>query len=42
MLKLSGSDLKQLREALTSGFRDYSALKIFVSDNFDFQLNPEV
>lgn len=39
MLKLSGSDLKQLREALTSGFRDYSALKIFVSDNFDFQLN---
>lgn len=39
MLKLSGSDRKQLREALTSGFKDYSALKIFVSDNFDFQLN---
>lgn len=39
MLNLSGTDRKQLREALTSGFRDYSALKIFVSDNFDFQLN---
>lgn len=39
MLNLSKDDRRQLREALTSGFRDYSALKIFVSDHFDFQLN---
>ena len=39
MLKLSGDDRRDLREALTSGFRSYSSLKIFVSDNFDFPLN---
>jgi endonuclease G, mitochondrial len=35
MLKLSPDDRKQLRLALTSGFRQYSSLKIFVSDNFE-------
>lgn len=39
MLRLSKEDRKQLRESLTSGFQSYSSLKIFVSDNFDFQLN---
>jgi len=39
MLKLSGDDRRDLREALTSGFRSYSSLKIFVSDNFDFPLD---
>lgn len=35
MLKLSTDDRKQLRLALMSGFRQYSSLKMFVSDNFD-------
>lgn len=35
MLNLSSGDRKQLRKALNSGFRKYSSLKIFVSDNFD-------
>ena len=35
MLNLSKDDRKQLRKALNSGFRRYSSLKIFVSDNFD-------
>lgn len=39
MLKLASSDRRHLRMALTSGFRSYSALKIFVSDNFEFRLN---
>jgi endonuclease G, mitochondrial len=39
MLNLSNDDRKQLREALTSAFRDYSSLKIFVSDRFSFRLN---
>ena len=39
MLTLSGEDRKQLREALTSGFRTYPTLKIFVSDHFDFRLD---
>lgn len=39
MLNLSKDDRKYLREALISGFRTYSSLKIFVSDNFDFRLD---
>ena len=39
MLNLSNDDRKQLRAALTSGFRNYSVLAIFVSDHFDFRLN---
>jgi endonuclease G, mitochondrial len=39
VLNLSNDDRKQLLEALTSGFRSYAALKIFVSDNFIFRLN---
>lgn len=40
MLKLSKEDRKDLRSALTSSFRNYSALKIFVSNNFtDLRLN---
>lgn len=39
MLNLSKDDRKQLRQAITSGFRSYSALKLFVSDNFEFGLN---
>ncbi|MGJ3250934.1 MAG: trypsin-like peptidase domain-containing protein [Elainellaceae cyanobacterium] len=40
MLKISNDDRKQLREALNSGFRNYTSLKIFVSDNFeDVRLN---
>jgi endonuclease G, mitochondrial len=35
MLNLSPDDRKQLRLALTSSFRQYSSLKIFVSDNFE-------
>ena len=42
MLNLSKEDRKALRDALTSGFRTYSSLKIFVSDNFDFRLNETV
>jgi endonuclease G, mitochondrial len=42
MLNLSNDDRKQLRQALTSGFRSYSTLKIFVSDHFDFNLNQIV
>lgn len=34
MLKLSTDERIQLRKALTSGFRQYSSLKLFVSDNF--------
>ncbi len=39
MLNLSNDDRKQLRAAITSGFRNYASLKIFVSDNFPFRLN---
>jgi endonuclease G, mitochondrial len=39
MLNLSSNDRQQLRDALTSGFRSYQTLKIFVSDNFEFRLN---
>jgi endonuclease G, mitochondrial len=39
MLNLSNSDRSQLRMALTSGFRDFSTLRIFVSDNLDLRLN---
>jgi endonuclease G, mitochondrial len=39
MLNLSKDDRKQLRQAITSGFRSYSALKLFVSDHFKFGLN---
>jgi endonuclease G len=39
MLTLSGENRRQLRKALTSGFRSYSSLKIFVSDHFDFRLD---
>lgn len=39
MLNLSRDDRQQLRASLTSGFRSYPSLKIFVSDNFDFRLN---
>jgi hypothetical protein len=40
MLTLSGEDRRQLREALTSGFRSYPSLKIFVSEHFvDFRLD---
>jgi hypothetical protein len=39
MLNLSSDDRQQLRDALTSGFRSYPSLKIFVSDNFEFRLN---
>lgn len=40
MLKLSSEDRQRLRQALTSSFRRYSSLKIFVSDHFDeLQLN---
>jgi endonuclease G, mitochondrial len=35
MLNLSNDDRKQLRLALTSGFRGYPSLKIFVADNFE-------
>lgn len=35
MLRLSTDDRKKLRLALTSGFRQYSTLKLFVSDNFE-------
>ncbi len=35
MLKLTGGDRQQLREALTSSFRSHSKLKMFVSDSFD-------
>ena len=42
MLKLSREDRKQLRNALVSGYRRYSRLKIFVSDNFEFGLNEVV
>jgi endonuclease G, mitochondrial len=39
MLNLSSEDRQQLRNALTSGFRSYPSLKIFVSDNFEFRLS---
>lgn len=39
MLNLSNDDRKQLREALTSAFRNYPSLKIFVSDYFPVRLN---
>jgi endonuclease G, mitochondrial len=39
MLNLSKEDRRALREALTSGFRSYSALKLFVSDHFTVSLN---
>lgn len=39
MLRLSGDDRKKLRTALTSSYRKYPALRIFVSDNFDFRLD---
>jgi endonuclease G, mitochondrial len=39
MLNLSKDDRKQLRKALISGFRSYSALKTFVSDSLDIRLN---
>ncbi|MEM9090307.1 MAG: trypsin-like peptidase domain-containing protein [Cyanobacteria bacterium P01_F01_bin.53] len=39
MLRLSGDDRKTLRKALTSSYRKYAALRIFVSDNFDFRLD---
>lgn len=42
MLRLSGEDRKQLRKALTSSYRKYSALRIFVSDNFEFNLDEIV
>ena len=35
MLMISTDERKQLRKALTSGFRQYSSLKLFVSDNFE-------
>ncbi|NEO86188.1 MAG: trypsin-like peptidase domain-containing protein [Spirulina sp. SIO3F2] len=35
MLKLTSGDRTQLRTAITSGFRGYAKLKMFVSDNFD-------
>jgi V8-like Glu-specific endopeptidase len=38
-MNVTTEDRKNLREALTSGFRNYSSLKIFVSDNFDFRLD---
>ena len=34
MLTISTDERKQLRKALTSGFRQYASLKLFVSDNF--------
>ena len=34
MLTISTDERKQLRKALTSGFRQYSSLKLFVSDSF--------
>ena len=42
MLKLSNRERAQLREALTSSYRSYSNLKIFVSDNFDYVRLDEV
>ena len=39
MLNLSKDDRNQLRQALMSGFRSYSALKLFVSDHFEFGLD---
>lgn len=35
MLSVSSEDRKALRQALVSGYRRYSTLKIFVSDHFD-------
>ena len=43
MLRLSGEDRRQLREALTSSYRKYPDLRIFVSDhNFGFRLDEVV
>lgn len=42
MLRLSGEDRKQLRKTLTSSYRRYPALRIFVSDNFGFNLDEVV
>ncbi|MEO0759717.1 MAG: trypsin-like peptidase domain-containing protein [Cyanobacteria bacterium J06648_16] len=42
MLRLSNTDRRQLRVALTSGYRKYPSLRMFVSDNFDFRLDDIV
>ncbi|NEO84717.1 MAG: hypothetical protein F6J87_10745 [Spirulina sp. SIO3F2] len=40
MLKLTSGDRQQLRTAITSSFRKYSHLRMFVSDSFeDVRLN---
>ena len=40
MLTIFTDERKQLRKALTSGFRQYASLKLFVSDNFaELRLN---
>lgn len=39
MLTFSSDDRRLLREALSSGFRSYPSLKIFVADHFEFRLD---